>query len=102
MQIEFNLLERFSLPTYGGRLDPIHGLCCHQMPRQAPDTEQDYKNSSCSCSLNLMVDRVPRNTVDCPTVTTENSNGFVPPHMEDVHLQSHPSPIKYYQANFAG
>lgn len=34
----------------------------------------------------LMVDRVPRNTVDCPTVTAENSNGFVPPHMEDVHL----------------
>jgi len=33
-----------------------------------------------------MVDRVPRYTVDCPTVTTQHSNSLIPPHMEDVHL----------------
>jgi len=33
-----------------------------------------------------VVDRVPGDTVDSPTVTTEHSNGLIPPHMEDVHL----------------
>ena len=41
----------------------------------------------------LMVDRVPRYTVDCPTVATQHSNCLIPPHMEDVHLQSQPSSV---------
>ena len=39
------LKKRFCLPTYGGRLDPIRGLCYHQMLRRAPDPGQDqYKH----------------------------------------------------------
>lgn len=37
-------------------------------------------------SKHLMVDRVPGDTVDRPTVTTQHSNSLVPPHVEDVHL----------------
>ena len=46
-------IERFSLSTYGGRLDPIPGLCYHQMPRRAPGTwHYDYEEKEKSCSMN--------------------------------------------------
>lgn len=34
----------------------------------------------------LMVDRVPRDTVDCSTVAAQHSNGLISPHMKDVNL----------------
>ena len=35
-----------------------------------------------------MVDRVPRDTVDCSTVAAQHSNGLISPHMKDVNLKS--------------
>ena len=53
------------------------------------EEKQRYESTQRGCIEYLVVDRVPWDTVDCPTVTTEHSNGLIPPHMEDVHLQSH-------------
>ena len=38
-----------------------------------------------------MVDRVPRDTVDCSTVAAQHSNGLISPHMKDVNLKSQKS-----------
>ena len=41
-----------------------------------------------------MVDRVPRDTVDCSTVAAQHSNGLISPHMKDVNLKSQKSDFR--------
>jgi len=36
----------------------------------------------------LMIDWVPRHTVDCSAVPAQNGDGLIPPHVEDVDLGS--------------
>ena len=38
--------------------------------------------------VHLMIDWVPRHTVDCSAMSAQNGDGLIPPHVEDVDLGS--------------
>ena len=38
--------------------------------------------------VHLMIDWIPRHTVDCSAVSAQHGDGLIPPHVEDVDLGS--------------